>query len=553
MSVLLLKVLWYPQPSNVAVNITDLVDLSVGRGLDIRNNIFSFTAKNNSYSLDAEGVLLHTHVTVDTFDVIFQEDDVVKVYLKYTDDMADVEDSVWAKDNNTEPSSNDLKGVYFITDRGFSQTTSINPIKITCVDKTFILFNRLLAKSFPLVATSGTTTSTTANKLVDSGGSFLSEANVGMLVKNTTDVTEARVTAIDSDTTLSISADIMASGEAYQLQWTAPSILQKAVRFSSENAIGEFTGTGSDSGVKYDVDALMETDEGGFIQDVRKNTYEDGSSNTNLLFPGKSMTKIWKAVYEWTDELSQIEFLNSRNELDGTGGETLVYGRKFLLWVDENNKVHWKETNNTVSETIVIGTTKNIFDYNLTRSNFDVINFVVFRGGEDLYGNGSLDYVIDTSVNSNIKKMHVVAMTDIATKLIEQELAKGNIILNTSGSFTFSGNRYNRNGNVTAVWNDVTYTTDSTYNTALRDEVNRLGGNRARAIVSGRNTSRYKGKIERKGSLENPGDLLNITNKNTGQNNINIRIQEVRDQVNVTGWFTTLQLEQDDEALISLS
>lgn len=44
---------------------------------------------------------------------------------------------------------------------------------------------------------------------------------VGDIIINTTDGTTATVTAIDSDTTLSISADIMASGEAYVIYASA--------------------------------------------------------------------------------------------------------------------------------------------------------------------------------------------------------------------------------------------------------------------------------------------------------------------------------------------
>ena len=63
----------------------------------------------------------------------------------------------------------------------------------------------------------GAATSTTANKLVDSTQNFNTTAQVGSFVKNTTDSTTASVTAIDDDTTLSLSSDIMASGENYIL------------------------------------------------------------------------------------------------------------------------------------------------------------------------------------------------------------------------------------------------------------------------------------------------------------------------------------------------
>lgn len=64
---------------------------------------------------------------------------------------------------------------------------------------------------------SGTATGTTSSKLVDSGGDFTTSVRIGAIVINTTDSTIATVTAIDSDTTLSLSGDIMASGEAYTI------------------------------------------------------------------------------------------------------------------------------------------------------------------------------------------------------------------------------------------------------------------------------------------------------------------------------------------------
>lgn len=63
---------------------------------------------------------------------------------------------------------------------------------------------------------SGTTDGATANKLVDSTASFTSNL-LGYIVYNTTDNTVATVTAVDDANTLSLSADIMDSGENYTL------------------------------------------------------------------------------------------------------------------------------------------------------------------------------------------------------------------------------------------------------------------------------------------------------------------------------------------------
>lgn len=66
------------------------------------------------------------------------------------------------------------------------------------------------------VALQGTTTSTSAGKLVDSGASF-TDRDVGRKVTNTTDQTTTYVTARDSATTLSVANDIFTSGENYTI------------------------------------------------------------------------------------------------------------------------------------------------------------------------------------------------------------------------------------------------------------------------------------------------------------------------------------------------
>lgn len=69
--------------------------------------------------------------------------------------------------------------------------------------------------------TSGTTTATTANKLVDSGGDFSTDGlvEVGDTVINQTanPTTTTTVSAIDSDTTLSLADDIFTSGDEYRI------------------------------------------------------------------------------------------------------------------------------------------------------------------------------------------------------------------------------------------------------------------------------------------------------------------------------------------------
>ena len=66
---------------------------------------------------------------------------------------------------------------------------------------------------------SGTTDGTTTDKLVQASPDplFTTSVEVGNIVVNTTDNTMTNITAIDSDTTLSVDDDIFTSGETYTI------------------------------------------------------------------------------------------------------------------------------------------------------------------------------------------------------------------------------------------------------------------------------------------------------------------------------------------------
>ncbi len=85
--------------------------------------------------------------------------------------------------------------------------------------------------TFVEVKASGTATSTTTSKLVDSSATFTSTVSEGDRVKNVTDTTFATVTSVDSNTQLTINQDIFASGESYQVLlspiWENDSVKQK--------------------------------------------------------------------------------------------------------------------------------------------------------------------------------------------------------------------------------------------------------------------------------------------------------------------------------------
>lgn len=64
---------------------------------------------------------------------------------------------------------------------------------------------------------SSTTTSQSAYKLIDSGQTFTKTVSVGDTINNTTDSTSTTISAIDSDTQLTVKADIFDTGENYTI------------------------------------------------------------------------------------------------------------------------------------------------------------------------------------------------------------------------------------------------------------------------------------------------------------------------------------------------
>jgi len=110
----------------------------------------------------------------------------------------------------------------------------------------------------------GTTTGTTSSKLVDSSENFTAQGVlIGDRVTNTTDTTYATVTALDSSTTLSLSADIMTSGENYSIErgvrivsgtttsTTSSKLVDSSETFTDRIAVGDKIINTTDDTVAY--------------------------------------------------------------------------------------------------------------------------------------------------------------------------------------------------------------------------------------------------------------------------------------------------------------
>jgi len=117
-----------------------------------------------------------------------------------------------------------------VTDTTYATVTAIDSATTLSVSADVFTSGETYTISRGVLIVDGTTDGTTASKLVDSSETFTTRVVAGDKVRNTTDDTEAYVTAVDDANTLSLSADIMASGEDYIISESPQRVINNRVR-----------------------------------------------------------------------------------------------------------------------------------------------------------------------------------------------------------------------------------------------------------------------------------------------------------------------------------
>lgn len=116
------------------------------------------------------------------------------------------------------------------TDTTYAAVTAIDSATVLSISADIFISGEDYTISRGVLIVDGTTTSTTTDKLVDSSETFTTRIVAGDKVRNTTDNTEAYVTAVDDANTLSISSDIMATGEDYIISESPQRVINNRVR-----------------------------------------------------------------------------------------------------------------------------------------------------------------------------------------------------------------------------------------------------------------------------------------------------------------------------------
>jgi len=301
-------------------------------------------------------------------------------------------------------------------------------------------------------------------------------------------------------------------------------------------------------------------------------------------YPAIDFAKNMKPVYEWIDELSQVEYTNKDSEQ--SAGGSLVCQRAHVWYLDEANNFYWFYPTDSTDYTIQHGVDR-IFGVDLKRDIFDVINMVIVRGGKDKQGGGITWYYYDSSTASKELRVKVIPKPKIADSirqiLIEEDgvqttldgavdatdttitltstagmAGAGTVRINTEmvkyggtagddltgckrGSFgTFPGTHADGDTvDEASAYGDMS---NSDFRARVKTEIKAVGKN----ITTRYGAERWRGNIELSGSKYTPGELIDLTVKDCGCINELLRIIDVHHQMTKKGWFTTLKLEEDE-------
>jgi len=465
MSFLLKKIIWYTNgDTTLPIELTDVLDISIVRGLDAKNNKAVITLKNALTTRSDLGPI-HKYINEQTGLLSIKKGDTIEVFLKNTNSNEEINTST----------TTDLVITLDIEETALKYTNKMSKIELNCIDKTFSLLSKLW--SFSYIASQN----------------INSPEIIKDIIRNSTETGE--------------------SGSQYGYE-TVPT-----------GNTGSFVQLG-----QFDIDARL-VSESGYIQSTRP--------NSGGLYPDISLGKTWKPIYEWVEELSQVQFTNSAAEIAAGTEKCLL---KHIYFVDKENRFHWEYPDNEEDYTFITGQVNDdgdIYDINVKKSSFDVVNTVFFSAGKDLNNVNVLGYFYDTSSDENKLKTKFMPYTDICVNLRRAEVNNGNITINEDDTITIN------NSSGTTSWGEA-YSTENDFKDKFFDFATSLAEARAKRFTTKRGSPRWKGTITIKGKVLNAGEIVNLTAYPIGIVNQNLRIQKLTHKINKTGWTTFLDVEEDE-------
>ena len=435
----------------------------------------------------------------------WKEQDTIQIFLKYTDDSgAEIDTSA----------NDDLIMTAELEEYEANLDEKSTSWKLKCVDKTYILLNKLWAKAY-----------------------------------------------LKSDTPI-----INGVEDTSKTGWTPPEIIC--------NIINITTGKGDKSS---HVSAKLTTN-GGYIQNTRPDdsTFEDLRTELSIAKVFKPVYE-WIADLSTVEKtntsaeqsnvvgtaslvckrpfLFYIDNLNkahweypAHNNTTAyliTVGATAAIGSATVYDIDSDTDVTYVDTDYHV-----------IYGGKIKKSIFDIINMVIFNAGDDFFGNGILNYFYDPTTKSPVLKPVYKPMINIAREWKSKEVLRGleespvdYVLDNDTGTLLRESRKYTATYPFKPEWADASAETNVTSNTELNDSLRTKGVDdgktKASEITQHRANARWKGTLSMQGENFQIGNLVIFNDSLHGIVNAKVRITDVQHTVDAQGWWSTLTVEED--------
>jgi len=505
MSIFKSKLIWTPQDEAIPQqNIEDFVSINARKGLDVKMNQIDIKLSN----------AFKKYVNADD-EIQFEEGDSIKFYARYVDDNTTIDTSATSPDLimsaevielEAELSEKNTMLTLKCADKSFS---ILNSLHVQNYKETDINFNKphLIIKNILQNANDGAGNGTFAiSAFFDQG-----DSEVGFIQSKKSDGTnfntigmakvfkpvyEWIINLSNTDNTGDNKSYVFYVDELNRFHWFYPKdAAQTALSFSITSAA-----------TTINVISTVGFSEQGRI-----------SIDSELIeYTGKTATSFTGATR-------------------GTAGTIAISHNSGAIVSDSLRFI--EGDNSTGNE---------MLNFKLSNKVFDVVNFVIFNAGEDMNSNGISNYFFDSTSGSKKLKPTSRKFLKLAELMKERDRVQGNITKNNNGSYNFP-TLYP----VIPAWNpSITVNSDFNYNFQFRKKAVELGKGLAREITRFRGEARWKGTIEVKGKNYVAGNLITFTSPSLGLKDIFLRIKDIRHNIGKSGWFTTLEVEEDERTLV---
>jgi len=314
---------------------------------------------------------------------------------------------------------------------------------------------------------------------------------------------------------------------------TAPELVVKVIDFVNNNVSSS-----------WDEVSAATTSNGGLVQD----TNSSGGSFSSVKF-----SKVFKPVFEVIQDLSATEYtgdlvpyrfhLSTANVLswfypDDSAEHVINVGDITAQTITYVHPVSSDEVIEYVDSQI-----HRVLSYKLSNSIYDVVNYIIFKAGEDMEGEQVTNYAYNQGQGSPVVKDTLRTWEDIARDLKEEDRRAGNITKEYSDTYTYPSSYP-----LTPAWKNTSGTVadDNDYNEEFILEVTRRARARAEMEFKFHGVPKLKGTIELEGkSIYDANDGIILTATRTGIDKQFVRIKDVQHNIKKEGWFSTLTVEEE--------